>query len=76
MGAGPEAFVDGLSAMIAEEKERLKAELAAGEREAPGLAWPTSSACSRSCASRSPSCAGRIESMQASLDALGPTRPE
>lgn len=31
MGSGPEAFVDGLSAMVAEEKERLKAELARGE---------------------------------------------
>ena len=28
--AGPDAFVDGLAAMVAEEKERLKAELAAG----------------------------------------------
>lgn len=36
MEAGPEAFVDGLSAMIAEEKERLKAELAAGEVGRPG----------------------------------------
>ena len=30
MDSGPEAFVDGLSAIIAERKERLKAELAAG----------------------------------------------
>ena len=36
MQSGPEAFVDGLSAMIAEEKERLKAELASGKVAAPG----------------------------------------
>ncbi len=30
MAGGPEAFVDGLAAMVAEEKERLKAELASG----------------------------------------------
>ena len=36
MESGPEAFVDGLSAMIAEEKERLKAELASGQIAAPG----------------------------------------
>jgi hypothetical protein len=30
MTGGPDAFVDGLAAMVAEEKERLKAELAAG----------------------------------------------
>ena len=36
MNAGPDAFVDGLSAMIAEEKERLKAELASGASEPVG----------------------------------------
>jgi len=36
MKAGPEAFVDGLSAIIAEEKERLKAELASGGRVGTG----------------------------------------
>lgn len=30
MSGGPDAFVDGLAAMVADEKERLKAELAAG----------------------------------------------
>lgn len=32
MGGGPDAFVDGLAAMIAEEKEKLKAELIARAR--------------------------------------------
>ncbi|MBE0476410.1 MAG: hypothetical protein IBX62_04840 [Coriobacteriia bacterium] len=36
MEQGPEAFVDGLSAAIAAEKERLKAALAAGGVEPPG----------------------------------------
>lgn len=68
MAAGPEAFVDGLSAMVAEEKERLKAELASGAVEPPGsradvvthldeLRFEVSEL------------RGRIESLQASLDA-------
>ncbi len=52
MESGPEAFVDGLSAMIAEEKERLKAELASGKVAAPGDEAGLSR-CSRSSASRS-----------------------
>jgi hypothetical protein len=36
MSGGPDAFVDGLAAMVAEEKEKLKAELEARARgEAP-----------------------------------------
>jgi hypothetical protein len=35
MTGGPDAFVDGLAAMVAEEKERLKAELAEGRVERP-----------------------------------------
>lgn len=36
MGGGPDAFVDGLAAMIEEEKEKLKAELVARAKgEAP-----------------------------------------
>ncbi|HEX9092642.1 MAG TPA: hypothetical protein VF902_01540 [Coriobacteriia bacterium] len=35
MTGGPDAFVDGLSAMVAEEKEKLKAELAAGSVQRP-----------------------------------------
>jgi hypothetical protein len=35
MTGGPDAFVDGLAAMVEDEKERLKAELAAGGVERP-----------------------------------------
>lgn len=69
MADGPEAFVDGLSAMIAEEKERLKASLLSGAVEPPG---------SRAAVSESldelrfevSELRGRLESMQAALDAL------
>lgn len=69
MDSGPEAFVDGLSAIIAEEKERLKAELAAGPRaegrtssdvieHLEGLRFEVAEL------------RGRIESLQSSMDAL------
>lgn len=35
MTGGPDAFVDGLAAMVEEEKEKLKADLAAGKVERP-----------------------------------------
>jgi hypothetical protein len=35
MEGGPDAFVDGLAAMVATEKEKMKAELAAGAVERP-----------------------------------------
>ncbi len=68
MDAGPEAFVDGLSALIAERKERLKAELAAGSQGGD----------SRSDVAEHldelrfevAELRGRFESMQASLDAI------
>ncbi len=69
MGQGPEAFVDGLSAAIAQRKEQLKAELAAGGSEPAG---------SRAAVAENldglrfevSELRGRLESMQASLDAL------
>lgn len=74
MSAGPEAFVDGLSALIAEEKERLKAQLAAGEAvEAPGSMSEVSRALDE-LRFELGELRGRIESMQASVDALGRTR--
>ncbi len=69
MGDGPEAFVDGLSAMIAEEKERLKAELASGAVEAPGSRADVSAKLDDLRFEVS-ELRGRLESMQASLDAL------
>lgn len=69
MNAGPEAFVDGLSAMVAEEKERLKASLAAGEVEAPGSRADLASKLDDLLFEVS-ELRGRLESMQTTLDAV------
>lgn len=68
MSGGPDAFVDGLSAVIAAEKERLKAELAAGGGAGAsdaGLADVLAELRFEVAELR-----GQIESMQTSLDAL------
>jgi len=70
MGEGASAFVDGLSAMIAEEKERLKAELASGAVETPGSRADLATKLDELRFEVS-ELRGRLESMQASLDALG-----
>lgn len=70
MSGGPDAFVDGLSAIVAEEKERLKAELAAGTT----VTAAEDVALGRSLDELRFEIAelrGRIESLQASVDALG-----
>jgi len=69
MEAGPEAFVDGLSAMIAEEKERLKAALASGEVEAPGSKADVGSQLD-DLLFEVRELRGRLESMQTTLDAV------
>lgn len=69
MAGGPEAFVDGLSAMIAEQKERLKAELASGASEAPGSRADVAEHLDELRFEVS-ELRGRIESLQASIDAL------
>jgi len=69
MGQGPEAFVDGLSAMIAERKERLKAELAAGTVDA-GSAGADIGGNLDELRFEVGELRGRLESMQAALDAL------
>jgi hypothetical protein len=71
MVEGPEAFVDGLSAMIAEEKERLKAELAAGDVRQPGTLADVTAVLGE-LRFEIAELRGRIESMQSSIDALGP----
>jgi hypothetical protein len=68
MEAGPEAFVDGLSAMISAEKERLKAKLASGEMEPPGSKADVESKLD-DLLFEVAELRGRLESMQASLDA-------
>ncbi|HET6497682.1 MAG TPA: hypothetical protein VFH17_01310 [Coriobacteriia bacterium] len=69
MEAGPEAFVDGLSAMISEEKERLKAALAAGDVEPLGSRSDLASKLD-DLLFEVGELRGRLESMQVSLDAL------
>jgi len=69
MAQGPEAFVDGLSAMIAEEKERLKAALASGAVEPPGSMGDVSEHLDELRFEVS-ELRGRIESLQASIDSL------
>lgn len=69
MASGPEAFVNGLSAMIAEEKERLKASLAGNETE-PGGSRTEVSAHLDELTFEVSEIRGRLESMQASLDTL------
>ena len=69
MDAGPEAFVDGLSAMIAQRKEQLKAELASGSVEPPGSRADVSAHLD-GLAFEVAELRGRLESMQSSLDAL------
>lgn len=69
MADGPEAFVDGLSAMIAEEKERLKASLASDAVEPAGSRAEVSAHLDELTFEVS-ELRGRLESMQASLDAL------
>lgn len=69
MGSGPDAFVNGLSALIAEEKERLKRELATGETERPSTMTEVSGTLDE-LRFELGELRGRIESMQTSLDAL------
>jgi len=69
MADGPEAFVDGLSAMIAEEKERLKASLVSGDVEPPGSRADVSGKLDDLNFEVS-ELRGRLESMQAALDSL------
>lgn len=69
MEQGPEAFVDGLSAAIAERKERLKAELAAGYTEPAGSRADVAEHLD-GLRFEVAELRGRLESMQASLDAL------
>jgi len=69
METGPEAFVDGLSAMIAQEKERLKAELASGQMADPGAQAEVRELL-QELRFEIAELRGRMESMQASLDAL------
>ncbi len=65
----PQAFVDGLAAAIAEEKERLKVELASGKASPPGSRSEVASKLDE-ISFEIAELRGRIESMQSSIDAL------
>jgi predicted aminopeptidase len=69
MDSGSEAFVDGLSAIIAERKETLKAELAAGA-EGADMSRAGVSEHLDELRFEVAELRGRFESMQASLDAI------
>ena len=69
MDQGPEAFVDGLSAMVQERKEKLKAELASGGAEAAG-STPDVAEHLDELRFEVSELRGRLESLQSSLDTL------
>jgi hypothetical protein len=70
MGQGPEAFVDGLSAMIAQRKEQMKAELASGASDTAGGGSGDVNAHLDDLSFEVGELRGRLESLQASMDAL------
>jgi hypothetical protein len=70
MGENPDAFVDALSAAIAEEKERLKASLAEGTSET-GASKSDLLAKLDELSFEVGELRGRVESLQTSIDALG-----
>jgi hypothetical protein len=70
MAEGADAFVDGLAAAIAEEKERLKAALAEGGVEPAGDRAELLSKMD-DLSFEVGEMRGRLESLQASIDALG-----
>ncbi|HEY3318304.1 MAG TPA: hypothetical protein VGK50_07780 [Coriobacteriia bacterium] len=75
MSGGPDAFVDGLAAMVAQEKERLKAELASGavkreDAEAQRVALEELRFEVASLRGRTDELAGMLETALAKLDAV------
>ena len=68
---GPEAFVDGLAALVSEEKERLKASLSGdGAGAGAGAAHVDLAATLEALRFELAELRGRIESLQASVDAI------
>lgn len=70
---GPDAFVDGLAALVAEEKERLKATIA-GEGSGDAPVRIDAGAALEAVRFELAELRGRIESLQASIDALASRR--
>ncbi|NTU72192.1 MAG: hypothetical protein HGB10_10305 [Coriobacteriia bacterium] len=69
MEGGPDAFVDGLAAAVARRKEQLKADLASGSGDEPGSNLDVGQSLD-DLRFEVASLRGRLESMQASVDAL------
>jgi phage shock protein A len=67
---GPAAFVDGLAALVAEEKEKLKAALASGEASADHVPGADLREALDALRFELAELRGRIESLQASVDAI------
>lgn len=69
MDSGPEAFVDGLSAIVAQRKEQLRAELAQGANGDPSTRAAVGEHIDE-LRFEVAELRGRFESMQATLDAI------
>jgi len=67
MAGGPDAFMDGLAALVEEEKERLKREIAVGREDASRLA---AGATLDDVRFEIAEVRGRLDAIEARLDAL------
>ncbi|MCX8007070.1 MAG: hypothetical protein N3B11_03030 [Coriobacteriia bacterium] len=70
MGGGPDAFVDGLAAMIEEEKEKLKAELVARARGEAASEEQRPDPAIEELRFEVSALRGRLESIESKLDAI------
>lgn len=73
MAGGPEAFADGLVALVHEEKERLKAELAAGGRGTGEASEDAAAITELTFEVRE--LRGRLEAIESALDAIARSLP-
>jgi hypothetical protein len=70
MRSGPDAFVDGLAALVDEERERLKTELASGEDAAGMPREPVDAEALDEIRFEIGELKGRMETLQTTLDAI------
>ena len=70
MQSGPDAFVDGLTALVDEEKEHLKAALASGEEVAGASEGAVDAAALEEIRFEIGELRGRMETLQTTLDAI------
>lgn len=76
MTDGPEAFVQGLAALVDEEKEKLKARLAEGDAVDAGPSQPDLSERLDGLAFEIRQLRGCVESLQAAVDGLSRSRDD